>query len=204
MPPKLPWENEAQADITSLRASVQLTAPDDAAAAAITTREPDDTSQAAAAAGALRIRTELVPSAAAPAAVASLRVSSEQAGVYDCIVDQGLLGSVLLTTGDETAIQELLQEASLSLREHGIYVLTTLQLPDRTKDMLETLGLKVGLEWQFSLDGVSNDDTQVSVARRFNTGAIPPGNPQKGRIFKTFQGSRWPVGTVLPASGSSD
>jgi hypothetical protein len=110
-----------------------------------------------------------------------LRVAKEYAAVYDCIIDQGLLGAVVQIpskkeqqdTTTEVAVQQLLSEASLALREHGIYVLLTQQLSYTTMSLLEKYSHQTGLQWQFKLDGISNNTTQVSVARRYNTGAMP-------------------------------
>ena len=99
-----------------------------------------------------------------------IRRSDKKASVYDCIVDQGLLSAVL---NNEETVQELLLEAAVALREHGIYVLVTQNLTDETKSLLESMSLDAGLEWEFELDGISDETSQVSVARRFCTGAMP-------------------------------
>ena len=88
-------------------------------------------------------------------------------------MDQGLLGAVLLTDNNEETVRELLLEASLALREHGIYVLNTQKISPKTIELLESYSQEAGLEWLFNLDGISDDNAQVSVARRFNTGAMP-------------------------------
>jgi hypothetical protein len=111
------------------------------------------------------------------------------ASVYDCIVDQGLMDSVLSVaatttpyhegtpcTSNTEALEELIFEAATAIREHGIYVLVTSKsnLSQDVRKLLDELGRDVGLEWMFELDGISDDDRVVSVARRYCTGAMPP------------------------------
>jgi len=115
----------------------------------------------------------------------ALNRQPKYAAVYDCIVDQGLLGSVLQFSSTTTAttstsrnnaeqVQLLLQEAAAALREHGIYVLTTIhKLTEKEQELLQSLTSQSGLEWQFHLDGISSETHCVSVARRFNCGAMP-------------------------------
>mmetsp|Transcript_4963 Transcript_4963/g.7610 ORF Transcript_4963/g.7610 Transcript_4963/m.7610 type:complete len:91 (-) Transcript_4963:381-653(-) len=69
------------------------------------------------------------------------------------------------------AVKELLHEAAFAIREHGIYVLVTSTLSAETRKMLED-GTD-GFEWEFELDGISNDTQVVSVARRYCTGEMP-------------------------------
>mmetsp|Transcript_9180 Transcript_9180/g.19880 ORF Transcript_9180/g.19880 Transcript_9180/m.19880 type:complete len:402 (-) Transcript_9180:280-1485(-) len=95
---------------------------------------------------------------------------------YDCIVDQGLMDRVLALASDNNAeqtVHELLEEAAMAMKEFGIYVLTTKTLTEDSRELLERYGLEAGFEWQFELDGISNDSQVVSVARRFNNGAMP-------------------------------
>lgn len=95
---------------------------------------------------------------------------------YDCIVDQGLMDRVLALDSDnnvEQTVHELLEEAAMAMKEFGIYVLTTKTLTEDSRELLERYGLEAGFEWQFELDGISNDSQVVSVARRFNNGAMP-------------------------------
>lgn len=92
---------------------------------------------------------------------------------YDCILDQGLMNAILLDGADDGAVLDLCIKASLAIREHGIYVFVTWQLSAITKAQLEEIGASVGLEWQFDLDGISNEDLSVSAARKFCTDAMP-------------------------------
>lgn len=112
--------------------------------------------------------------------------------VYDCIVDQGLMDSVLSYyhhSDTSEAVEELMFEASTAIREHGIYVLVTSKdnLTTTTKQFLDVHGKMVGLEWIFELDGISNDDRVVSVARRFCTGAMP----RTGKLATATKKSRY-------------
>jgi hypothetical protein len=153
---KLPWEEEAGADITNLMVVLD---------------EDGSSSTKSHASGIIPIHTKLVPRAATAAAeLSSCLTVRKEAAVYDCIVDQGLLGSVL---DQPEQVKQLLREAAIALREYGIYVLTTHDLTKQHQTLLESLTNDCGLEWQFELAGVSDDCTQVSVARRFNTGAMP-------------------------------
>jgi hypothetical protein len=166
---KLPWEEQSEAAITSLRVVPPL-GDDDA------NNNVKGGSLTARASGPDRIGTSLVSSRAAPyiddpSVSTKIRVNKgKDASVYDCIVDQGLMGAVL---NNEETVRELLSEAAIALREHGIYVLVTQILSDETKALLEKHSIEAGLEWNFELDGISNDGSQVSVARRFNTGTMP-------------------------------
>lgn len=159
---KLPWEDEPEADITSL----QVIRPD----------ANDDTQESPS-----MIQTSLVslPSTTLSNTSPNCHSSSDSssslqipkvAAVYDCIVDQGLLGSVL---DDPSQVRSLLLEAATALREHGIYVLSTSHFQPRHRTLLEELTHDCGLEWEFELDGISDETQQVSVARRFNAGAMP-------------------------------
>ena len=110
---------------------------------------------------------------------------TKPAAVYDCIVDQGLMDSVLamINHNDKSSnsneeqrqetVRELLMEAATAIREHGIYVLVTQSLSSEMESLLESYSHEAGMEWQFRLDGLSSDKEVVSVARRFNTGAMP-------------------------------
>lgn len=166
---KLPWEEQPEADITSLEVVVpeKMSSPE--------LPEGQDVS----------IQTRLVSDdkAAPPPKNPGLRVTPDLAAVYDCIVDQGLMGAVLQTNDNEETVRELLLEASLALREHGIYVLNTQKISKETMELLESYSQEAGLEWQFELDGISDDNAQVSVARRFNTGAMP----KVGRLASRYQ-----------------
>merc|ERR1712238_517868 len=51
----------------------------------------------------------------------------------------------------------LLEEAAVAIKEFGIYVLVTKELTVDSRKTLEQFGVKVGLEWQFELDGISDD-----------------------------------------------
>jgi hypothetical protein len=66
-----------------------------------------------------------------------------------------------------------MEEAAVAIKDLGIYVLVTKELTEDSRRVLEEYGLKAGMEWQFELDGISDDTQVVSVARRFCTGEMP-------------------------------
>ena len=88
---------------------------------------------------------------------------------------QRSVGAASASTGSMTAmVALLLQEASQVLQEHGIYIVLvrpSLMTPV-LQDYLRSIGQVVGIQWTFGLDGISNDDVCVSVARRFFTGTL--------------------------------
>lgn len=134
------------------------------------------------------VRTELVAPAgtktgndasSSSTTTTAIRVQdpNKPVATYDCIVDQGLMDRVLAldTTNIDAkqTVRELLGEAAVAMKEFGIYVLVTKTLEEDSRRLLERYSHEAGLEWQFELDGISNDSRVVSVARRFNTGAMP-------------------------------
>ena len=168
---KLPWEEEAEADLTQLR--VVRTGE----SSSIGDGEEDENTDMV---STLQTQLVLMPSQSTTQSQSSsngssaLRVSKDTAAVYDCIVDQGLLGSVLAEKKPDQQVHQLLQEAAMALREHGIYVLmTSTPLSAQQKSLLESLTNDCGLDWQFDLDGISDETQQVCVARRFNAGEMP-------------------------------
>jgi hypothetical protein len=168
---KLPWEEQPEADITSLRV---IRSYDNGSVVQDGTKPVGMTQINA---GSATFDTYLVssPSRGAmnndPSESQKIRVNGgKDAAVYDCIVDQGLMRAVL---DHEEIVRELLLEAAVALREHGIYVLVTKTLSAETKALLEQHSIEAGFEWNFELDGISDDASQVSVARRFNTGKMP-------------------------------
>jgi hypothetical protein len=166
---KLPWEEVPQADITSL----QVVSPPKEIENPRSIPDGETTKRDASTAS---VRAFLKSKRNGdtidnPTESSKIRVdSATKSSVYDCIVDQGLMGAVL---NNEDTVRELLLEVAFGLREHGIYVLVTQTLADDTKVLLEKLSIEAGLKWNFALDGISNDASQVSVARRYNTGKMP-------------------------------
>lgn len=77
-------------------------------------------------------------------------------------MDQGLLAD--LNNNEEMG--KLLYEATKRIRDMGIYVANTPPLSDETKEYLLRLGEVLGLQWVFDLDGISNENESVSVARK--------------------------------------
>ncbi|CAB9515265.1 expressed unknown protein [Seminavis robusta] len=186
--PKLPWEEESEAEITELRIStdavvdVAVIEEDDEDQPPSDLAVPNNTQQQhAASTSASMIRTERVTTTQQqsqnPGNDSGLArpPATGQAAVYDCIIDQGLMEAVLVLD-DEKAITELAMEAAFAIREHGIYVLVLAKpLSKDQKEWLQTSGIQAGLEWIFDLDGISDakQNQYVSVARRFNTGEMP-------------------------------
>jgi len=214
---KLPWEEESEAQITSLRiledsvvdvleedlvnkTTEQQTADEDADEIVITINDDDNNknenevqsvskvSMAAATTsersmGGMNggmVRTELVSHATTTATISSgsfntIRVQNpnKEVATYDCIVDQGLMDRILALDSSHKTVRELLEEAAIAIKDLGIYVLVTKDLTEDSRKVLKDYGLMVGLEWQFELDGISDDTQVVSVARRFCTGEMP-------------------------------
>jgi hypothetical protein len=91
---------------------------------------------------------------------------------YDCILDRGLMAQ-LLAASQEESCTELLLEATKKIREHGVYILQSPPLDDATKKYLSNVGDVLGLQWEFELDGISDDTGSVSVARKYFVGELP-------------------------------
>ncbi|OEU17296.1 hypothetical protein FRACYDRAFT_237705 [Fragilariopsis cylindrus CCMP1102] len=212
---KLPWENEPEAKITSLRTStagvetvITFECDDENCNEVFDSSNDNNTNDDLISKGSITssmiancgtngatVRTELIVSntkitTTTKATTDSTTTTSstttnsdkirvqdpnkQRAAVYDCIVDQGLLDKVLILENNHEAVRELLEEAAIAIREYGIYVLVTKGLlTTETRTLLEDCGDKVGMEWEFELDGISNDLEVVSVARRFCTGEMP-------------------------------
>jgi len=156
---KLPWEDEAEADVTPLR----VLEPEMENEQGITPENVPEMTVPL-------VRTERVhaPESYSPSdSSTTIRVvdPTKTAGQYDCIVDQGLMDAVI-ALNSPSSIQELLSEAAFAIQEHGIYVLvTSSKLSDETRQTLQECTDLVGFEWEFELDGISNDSQVVSVAR---------------------------------------
>lgn len=167
---KLPWEETADANITPLRITTEMNGNNDAS------KIPQQKSVTVQTAPIVISDTDSSPNDTVSSSAIRVVDPNKAAAVYDCIVDQGLMEAVLgLSGSSETkpAVQELLYEAATSIREHGIYVLVTTSLSQDIRDILEECSQMAGFEWQFELDGISNDGQVVSVGRRFCTGEMP-------------------------------
>ena len=202
---KLPWEEEPEAQITSLRvlpesvidtrdsveeitdknseSTVPIDGEDDQVIITIDSDNDDEVVSLAKSGRSMSgtngamIRTELVAPDSATASSSSSAIRSmdanRQAAAYDCIVDQGLMDRILALENSHETIRDLLEEAAIAVADLGIYVLITKELTEDSRKILQDYGLKAGLEWQFELDGISDDTQVVSVARRFCTGEMP-------------------------------
>ena len=174
---QLPWEDEPGAEVTSL----EVVLPEASSAGDPSLIPLSSTSDASSQEWRTRLsprkREKTVPpsSYSSPGFI-SVADADRPASIYDAIVDQGLLGSVLALEDKATrdkVVNELLFEAATAIREHGIYVLITPTLSQEVQDLLREGSDKAGLEWAFALDGISDTSQVVSVARRYNNGAMP-------------------------------
>lgn len=97
---------------------------------------------------------------------------------YDCIMDKGIMADLCASADDDDSnngyknkkdLARLLYEATKRIRECGVYVANTQPMSLETKDYLSNLGEYLGLQWDFDLDGISDDNLSVSVARKFGS-----------------------------------
>eukprot|EP00984_Skeletonema_dohrnii_P024875 scaffold14018_cov105-Skeletonema_dohrnii-CCMP3373.AAC.1 len=97
---------------------------------------------------------------------------------YDCIMDKGVMADLCASADDDSSsnsyknkkdIARLLYEATKRIRESGVYVANTSPMSLETKEYLSKLGEYLGLQWEFDLDGISDDTLSVSVARKFGS-----------------------------------
>jgi hypothetical protein len=115
---------------------------------------------------------------------------------YDCIMDRGLMADLCASvdnsndnyylqgdnndhdSSNNTTVDEykskkdmarLLYEATKRIRECGVYVTNTAPMSNETKEFLSQLGDYLGLQWEFDLDGISDENVSVSVARKFGS-----------------------------------
>ena len=91
----------------------------------------------------------------------------------DCILDRGLMNELLTMEGSDKDVGLLLLEATRHIREHGVYIVVTKELSDATKEYLNNVGSLLGMQWKFDLDGISEEDATVSVARKYFAGELP-------------------------------
>lgn len=108
---------------------------------------------------------------------------------YDCIMDQGLIADLLsdsdssFDSKSKENIARLLYEATKRIREMGVYVANTPPMSIETKEYLSNLGQLLGLQWEFDLDGISDENLSVSVARKFGT-CPPPSFSKLTRVIE--------------------
>jgi len=184
---KLPWEDEAEATVTPLRIPekassstqgvIDMPIEEDAIVLSDSSSNSQDESSniLPAPSDIVVVSTdkEDTKSSRKPTAPSLSKASRTPAASYDCIVDQGLLDSVV-ALGEKQAVQDLLMEAATAIREFGIYVYVAAEpLSAETKQTLLDTSELAGLEWQFELDGLLESGEIVSVARRYNTGELP-------------------------------
>jgi hypothetical protein len=97
---------------------------------------------------------------------------------YDVIMDEGLIADLVqsqstafkdISSKNKQDVARLLLHATKRIREMGIYVANTSPMTLDTKEYLENLGEMLGLQWEFDLDGISDENSSVSVARKFGS-----------------------------------
>ena len=111
-------------------------------------------------------------------------IESDEKG-FDCILDGGVMNAVVSSLPDTVTwhsragpqalleLHELMQEANAAIREFGIYVaITDGPVPNHAKEYLVAMGEVMGMQWKFELDGLSNEDYCVSVARKYFNGIV--------------------------------
>ena len=86
---------------------------------------------------------------------------------------KGLMAQLLTIPNNEESCTQLLLEATKRIREHGVYILQSPPLDDVTKKYLTNIGDLLGLQWQWDLDGISDESLSVSVARKYFVGELP-------------------------------
>lgn len=104
---------------------------------------------------------------------------------FDCILDGGVMNAVVSSLPDTVTwhsragpqalleLHSLMQEANAAIREFGIYVaITDGPVPNHAKEYLVAMGEVMGMQWKFELDGLSNEEYSVSVARKFFSGVV--------------------------------
>ena len=104
---------------------------------------------------------------------------------FDCILDGGVMNAVVSSLPDTVTwhsragpqalleLHNLMQEANAAIREFGIYVaITEGPVPNHAKEYLVAMGEVMGMQWKFELDGLSNEDYSVSVARKYFSGVV--------------------------------
>lgn len=181
----LPWEKEPQAQISFLldhdhdsRSNQQLSGDgsvndedaydDDIQAASATTCSSNDGRNNS---------YDLVSTEIATFLANHQNDDTGSQAMYDCIMDKGLMDALIMSNDGAAAgkepVLELLQQASRTIREHGIYVSVTQELSSSMKDYLIQVGESVGMEWNFDLDGISQDGVSVSVARKYYCTELP-------------------------------
>ena len=130
--------------------------------------------------------TSLDPSTTACLAQSDSQLASVDRGEeYDCILDSGLLNSIVSSMPSEVTwhsqtcpaglldLVELIHRATVHTREFGIYVaLTDGPIPRYARSYLDSMGQVVGMEWTYDLDGISTEEKCVSVARKYYTGVV--------------------------------
>ena len=110
---------------------------------------------------------------------------------YDCILDKGLMSQLLVLPNEQSQEQctQLLYEGTKRLREMGVYIYQGRRLDDETKEYLTNIGNSLGLQWEFDLDGISDDNVSVSVARKYGT--IKKDEPQIAKILELEGAREW-------------
>ena len=175
-PKRLPWQvdSEATSSITNLLGNTS---------SEITRRDSEGNQDTAA--GRKHKHDHLVGQIGHIVSNAAASITEADETGFDCILDGGVLDAVVSSIPSTVtwhsrdgpaallSLHSLMQEANQAIREFGIYVaITNEPVPSHAKEYLSAMGEVMGLEWTFDLDGLSNDDYCVSVARKYFTGAV--------------------------------
>lgn len=94
----------------------------------------------------------------------AVRMTQNNTGVYDCVVDKGLMDALLCGEGWDVWVAQLVASVANVLRAGGRYVLVSYRLPTSTVRFLEQRS-HGKLAWDFCVDG-SNPRVMISIARR--------------------------------------
>ncbi|KAL9186925.1 hypothetical protein ACHAXT_010645 [Thalassiosira profunda] len=124
--------------------------------------------------------------------------SISKSGAFDCILDSGVMNSILSSLPSEVTwhsraaptalldLAKLVSEANKAIREFGIYVaITEESIPAHARGYLDGMGEVMGMEWTFDLDGVSREDRYfVTVARKYRTGPVNLTGKGSGNLLR--------------------
>ena len=169
-PARLPWQDD---EATSQITEALFASPDEIRGTSATIKSPE-----------VPCESSLDLSTISRFALSEL-ANGDRGKDYDCILDSGLLNSIVATIPSEVTwhsqtcpaglldLVELIHRATVHTREFGIYVaLTDGPIPECARSYLDSMGEIVGMEWTYDLDGISTEDKCVSVARKYFTGVV--------------------------------
>ena len=82
------------------------------------------------------------------------------------IVDKGLIDAIMCGEGWNTPVSAVLEGSAAVLTNGGIYVLVCYKLSSSTKRFLSSIGERVGLQWTFDDETLSNSRVSVSIGTK--------------------------------------